>query len=347
MATTNTAGLVIKSTSNEYYTPGDVMLYGTDTTKAMHFGYGDAGLPGITLKSNYDAVFSGVINSTGVISSGPLTITQGGISGVERDYSLDGKIAKNSLTASNHTYLMGDISGVTDWTNLGSTANLTLSFSASNTTFMSNVYANQSLTVARNAICGTSNSSNITPIPLIVYGGSNNVSIYAQYDVSALSDLRKKTDLTVIGDALSKMDEIHGYTFRWIENPDSNSRRSAGVIAQEMEKVVPEVVNSDASGTLSVAYGSISALLIQAIKDLKWSRFAIDVSTASPNETLDIVLPVRSAEIGDPAASKWKHASISRADASAADAYVSISTDGARVVGAATAPGKYTIVAYA
>ena len=44
---------------------------------------------------------------------------------------------------------------------------------------------------------------------------------------------------------------------------------SIGVIAQEIEKIIPEVVKTDDEGMKSVAYGNISGLLIEAIKELK------------------------------------------------------------------------------
>ena len=49
---------------------------------------------------------------------------------------------------------------------------------------------------------------------------------------------------------------------------DKDGKKSSGVIAQEMEKVAPELVN-EASEYLGVAYGNISGYLIEAIKELK------------------------------------------------------------------------------
>ena len=52
-------------------------------------------------------------------------------------------------------------------------------------------------------------------------------------------------------------------------NKIGDDEKSIGVIAQEIEKVVPEVVKEDDKGMKSVAYGNISGLLIEAIKELK------------------------------------------------------------------------------
>ena len=106
--------------------------------------------------------------------------------------------------------------------------------------------------------------------PLHVNGfaasNTNNISIFASHDISAFSDARFKTDLEVIPDALSKVSQITGYTFDRIP---ATGKRMAGVLAQEVQQILPEVVNEDGEGHLSVAYGNMVALLINAIKELK------------------------------------------------------------------------------
>ena len=82
-------------------------------------------------------------------------------------------------------------------------------------------------------------------------------------NVTAFSDLRLKTEIEVIDYALDKVNQLNGVTFTM------NDRRSTGVIAQEIQKILPEVVHEDPNtGYLSVAYGNITGLLIEAIKEL-------------------------------------------------------------------------------
>jgi hypothetical protein len=84
-------------------------------------------------------------------------------------------------------------------------------------------------------------------------------------DVTANSDARIKTDIEQISDALEKVQQIRGVTFRRTDTEDNV--RHAGVIAQEVEKVLPEVVKEN-DGIKSVAYGNMVSLLIEAVKDL-------------------------------------------------------------------------------
>jgi hypothetical protein len=95
------------------------------------------------------------------------------------------------------------------------------------------------------------------------------VSIKASDDIVAYSDARVKGDVRLIENSLNKIQQINGVTFIRTDKGHDNNRRHAGVIAQEVEKVLPEVVNTDKeTGLMSVAYGNMTGLLIEAIKEL-------------------------------------------------------------------------------
>ena len=95
----------------------------------------------------------------------------------------------------------------------------------------------------------------------------SNGSFVASGDVTAYSDATLKKDIVQITDALDKVDQIRGVTFARLDFDDGT--RHAGVIAQEIEKVLPEVVKEDLNGMRTVAYGNIVGLLIEAIKELR------------------------------------------------------------------------------
>ncbi len=102
--------------------------------------------------------------------------------------------------------------------------------------------------------------------PIHVTNQVSNTSIYASYDIVAYSDERVKEDIQVIPNALEKVSNIRGVTFK--RKDADNENRMAGVIAQEIEKVLPEVVKEDKDGNKAVAYGNVVSLLIEAIKEL-------------------------------------------------------------------------------
>jgi hypothetical protein len=89
-------------------------------------------------------------------------------------------------------------------------------------------------------------------------------SIRATGSITANSDISLKKNLLKIENALEKVEQINGYTY---ELKEDDSKRHGGLIAQEIENVFPEIVNTGNDGLLGVEYGNISALLIEAIKE--------------------------------------------------------------------------------
>ena len=97
--------------------------------------------------------------------------------------------------------------------------------------------------------------------------------LWTSGNVTAYSDIAVKRNLVKIPNALEKVRSINGYTYERTdyvkdeEDPEApDILRQAGVVAQEIEKVLPEVV-SGPEGNKAVAYGNIVALLIEAIKE--------------------------------------------------------------------------------
>ena len=94
-------------------------------------------------------------------------------------------------------------------------------------------------------------------------------AITAIGDITAFSDARLKTNVLTISDALNKVNMLRGVSYTRIDtNVDS-----IGVIAQEVQAVIPEVVTShknpdNGEETLTVAYGNMVGVLIEAIKEL-------------------------------------------------------------------------------
>ncbi|CAM0112743.1 long tail fiber protein distal subunit [Vibrio phage 6E35-1b] len=83
-------------------------------------------------------------------------------------------------------------------------------------------------------------------------------------NVTAYSDIRLKKNIEKIDDALDKVTQLNGYTF---DRADVDCDRQTGVIAQEVQAVLPEAV-VEGEDHLSVAYGNLSGLLIESIKEL-------------------------------------------------------------------------------
>jgi hypothetical protein len=102
----------------------------------------------------------------------------------------------------------------------------------------------------------------------------NDGDLHVDGDVIAfsttVSDVALKSDIQMIPNALDKIDEVRGVTFT-----RHNGQKSAGIIAQELEKVLPEAVREkelklvDGKKYKTVEYDAIHGLLINCIKELK------------------------------------------------------------------------------
>ena len=103
-------------------------------------------------------------------------------------------------------------------------------------------------------------------IDAIIGGDGAATSIWARTDIVAYSDARVKENVEVVQNALEKIQAIRGVTFTRNDVKDTK-KRSAGVIAQEVLKIFPEVVTGSEEDMYSVAYGNMAALFIEAIKE--------------------------------------------------------------------------------
>ena len=96
-------------------------------------------------------------------------------------------------------------------------------------------------------------------------------TIRATADIIAYysSDYRLKNNIKQIDNALDKVSQIRGVEFDWNEKQSVYEGHDIGVVAQEVEKVAPEIVVTRDDGYKAVNYQKLTALLIEAVKELK------------------------------------------------------------------------------
>ena len=80
---------------------------------------------------------------------------------------------------------------------------------------------------------------------------------------TSCSDLRLKKDIKPLKSALSTLGKLQGKSYRWKDNNEPD----IGLIAQELEKVIPELVKTDDKGYKSIVYQKLTAVLIEAVKE--------------------------------------------------------------------------------
>jgi hypothetical protein len=119
-------------------------------------------------------------------------------------------------------------------------------------------------------------STNRSTGSVVIVGGlgvSGDINAGGEITAFATSDARFKTNIENIPNALSKIEKLNGVTFNWndlakeVESKDTEVKE-AGVIAQEVNEVLPEVVTVRENGYMAVRYEKLVPLLIEAIKEL-------------------------------------------------------------------------------
>ena len=194
-----------------------------------------------------------------------------------------GKVAVSAVTSTELGYLDGVTSNIqTQINNAGITYSAGSGLDLSGTTFSVEADLRDGIThVGRDTndyiAIGT------TTIDFVLDGATdmrleNDGDLHVEGDVvgfsTTISDKRLKYDIEKIDGALDKVSQLSGYTFSY----NKNGKRSAGVIAQEVEKVLPSAVENKSLAIhtgeegveyKTVQYDQLHGLLIEAIKELK------------------------------------------------------------------------------
>jgi hypothetical protein len=92
------------------------------------------------------------------------------------------------------------------------------------------------------------------------------VDVILTNGMTATSDIRLKENFESIGNALDLVSQLNGLYYTWKKDAGTDKPRKLGFIAQEVEKVIPELVKTDSEGMKSVDYVSVVPVLVEALK---------------------------------------------------------------------------------
>ena len=113
--------------------------------------------------------------------------------------------------------------------------------------------------------------SNLKYNQIVSNNFSGNYTTATLLNSGSLSDKRLKTDIRPITNALQKIRSLRAVSYKM-----NDDRRHLGLIAQEVEGVVPEVVTASAEGIMGIQYGDLVGLLIEGVKELKGRMDALE-----------------------------------------------------------------------
>jgi len=89
--------------------------------------------------------------------------------------------------------------------------------------------------------------------------------------LSQLSDSRLKKNIRPLVNSLQNVEKLGGYTYNWIDETKDNDEQ-VGLLAQDVQKIYPQLVKEDSNGTLSVNYSGMVPVLLEAIKEQQVQR---------------------------------------------------------------------------
>lgn len=224
----------IETLTNKTLTSPTITSIVNSGTKTVPTGIGTFVITGSTGTISSGMILDGTIVNSDISSSAAIDISKLSASTIS---SIPLGSNLNNLTAGSYiTYSSGTIY------NGSSAVTIGVAGTAINTA---------NTLVARNSsgdfTAGTINCSNLT----------------ATFDINSTSDANLKTNIQTVENALDTVSQLRGVSFDWKET----GKGSYGVIAQELEEILPELVKNE--DVKSVNYNGIVGVLIEAIKELK------------------------------------------------------------------------------
>ena len=258
----------------------NISVGGTSGFTGKVYTYNDLSVIGVTTLSNTLGVVGSSIFYSNVSVNGPTTLNSTlNVSGVSTFASqINSTKANSTTTGGGQIYLNGATGNRIDFNTNGVAApafttrsagtkivlypvvdasNVDFAFGIDGSTLWSSVNASSS---SFKWYAGTTNIATLD--------GSGNLSVNGDITAYSTSDQRLKDNIIPIPNSLNKVISISGNIFDWNEI-SGKTGTEAGVIAQEVLKVLPEAVTTRSDGYLAVKYEQLIPLLIEAIKDLK------------------------------------------------------------------------------
>jgi len=109
---------------------------------------------------------------------------------------------------------------------------------------------------------GSINTANVSTTKLFF---NPSTGLLTSTDYNSSSDKRLKKNIKSVTGALDTIDALRGVSFEWKEG----GAKAIGMIAQEVNEVLPEIVTTDDNGYMGIKYANMVGVLVEAIKELK------------------------------------------------------------------------------
>jgi Chaperone of endosialidase len=247
-------------------TAGSNLTY-NNTTGVITFG--TSTLQQVTTSGNSSSNAISISNSTSSTSTttGALVVT-GGV-GIGDALNVGGNIVGAGISGTTGTFsssVSASSYGTVNATSISSSGTITGTGISG-----SSLSVSGSISGSTGSFSSSTASSSTTTGAVVITGGvgiGGALNVGGDVVAFASSDKRLKDNVSPITNPLEKLEILSGNTFTWNKNSELHGQSDVGVIAQEVEKVLPEIVATRDNGYLAVRYEKLVPLLIEAVKEL-------------------------------------------------------------------------------
>jgi len=243
---TSIAGIALSISGISTFTNGPVLI-GSGTSTGIESQ--KLQVTGDAYVSNVTSTNSLSIGSTQVISSSRQ---------LQNIASLDATTTttiEEAIANAPNTFIDLQVTGISTFTN----GPVLIGSGTSTTTTLQQLQVTGGAYISNNAGIGTTNPTS----KLQVEGDVFVSGIITSTDFNSASDINLKKNIKPFENALDKIIQINGVTFEW----KTTNSQSAGIIAQDVEKVFPELVRDGNFKTVN--YNGLIGVLVESIKELK------------------------------------------------------------------------------
>ena len=246
---TGTTGnlLAVTSASTSAFTNGGVNLNFTGAHTGSGFQIDDKTLTGTAAQINANLLTTGAglgIAANALTTGNALSVASTG----------------TGITTGSLLNVSGKVAATTVTNGIFSVINTAASSTGTVATVQANSTAGSGITVLANGFVGIGNAA-----PTVTLDVTGDAKVSGTF--TCPSDIRLKTKVETLTDVLSRLEQMRGVTYEFKDQTKYAKGPQIGVIAQELQKVFPELVKLGSDGFYSVNYTQLTAVLIQAVKE--------------------------------------------------------------------------------
>ena len=228
---------------------------GGSATRTVAIGYGSAGGAGSYNVAVGDQAGQSLAGSNNVVIGATTLNTTTNAS----SNTVVGSNSGNTVALGNTNTLIG--AGIS--IGVGSATNTIIGAAVSQSAITDNIILANGSGVVKFRFDGTNN---------ILHGNSvvsGSLNVTGDVVAYSTSDRRHKNNIVLISDALSKVTKLNGVTWEWNDDVDDTTKSTpkTGLIAQEVQEVLPEVVKERGDGFLALDYSKMMGLMVEAMKE--------------------------------------------------------------------------------